>query len=82
VELYLPEALVLNNDNLTVEGSVSYLSVYMVMFSETCPSPLSKARKMAVTTKSKFSSQVKRETTAAASSESASSQVLQPITWR
>ena len=33
-EYNLPEALVLNNDNLTVEGSVSYLPVYMVMFLE------------------------------------------------
>ncbi len=34
VELYLPEALVLNNDNLTVEGRITYLPVYMVMFLE------------------------------------------------
>ena len=33
-EYDLPEALVLNNDNITVEGSVSYLPVYMVMFLE------------------------------------------------
>lgn len=33
-EYDLPEALVLNNDNLTVKGSVSYLPVYMVMFLE------------------------------------------------
>lgn len=30
----LAEALVLNNDNLTVEGRISYLPVYMVMFLE------------------------------------------------
>ena len=30
----LSEALVLNNDNLTVEGRISYLPVYMVMFLE------------------------------------------------
>ena len=33
-EYDLPEALVLNNDNLTVEGRISYLPVYMVMFLE------------------------------------------------
>ena len=33
-EYDLPEALVLNNDNLTVEGQISYLPVYMVMFLE------------------------------------------------
>ena len=31
-EYDLPEALVLNNDNLTVEGRITYLPVYMVMF--------------------------------------------------
>ena len=30
----LPEALVLNNDNLTVDGRTTYLPVYMVMFLE------------------------------------------------
>ena len=33
-EYDLPEALVLNNDNLTVEGRISYLPVYMVMLLE------------------------------------------------
>ena len=33
-EYDLSEALVLNNDNLTVEGRISYLPVYMVMFLE------------------------------------------------
>ena len=33
-EYDLPEALVLNNDNLTVEGRITYLPVYMVMFLE------------------------------------------------
>ena len=28
----LPEALVLNNDNLTVEGRITYVPVYIVMF--------------------------------------------------
>ena len=31
-EYDLPEALVLNNDNLTVEGRITYVPVYMVMF--------------------------------------------------
>lgn len=33
-EYDLPEALVLNNDNLTVEGRITYVPVYMVMFLE------------------------------------------------
>ena len=33
-EYDLPEALVLNNENVTVEGRISYLPVYMVMFLE------------------------------------------------
>ena len=33
-EYDLPEALVLNNDNLTVDGRITYLPVYMVMFLE------------------------------------------------
>ena len=31
-EYDLPEALVLNNDNLTVEGRITYVPLYMVMF--------------------------------------------------
>jgi hypothetical protein len=31
-EYNLPEALVLNNDNLTVDGRITYVPVYMVMF--------------------------------------------------
>lgn len=33
-EYDLSDALVMNNDNLTVEGRISYLPVYMVMFLE------------------------------------------------
>ena len=33
-EYDLPEALVLNNDNLTVDGRITYVPVYMVMFLE------------------------------------------------
>ena len=33
-EYDLPEALVLNNDNLSVDGRITYVPVYMVMFLE------------------------------------------------
>lgn len=33
-EYDLPEAIVLNNDNVSVEGRIPYLPVYMVMFIE------------------------------------------------
>ena len=33
-EYDIPEALVLNNDNLSVDGRITYVPVYMVMFIE------------------------------------------------
>ncbi len=33
-EYHLPEAIVLNNDNLRVEGKITYAPIYMVMFLE------------------------------------------------
>ena len=33
-EYDLPEALILNNDNLSVDGRIAYVPIYMVMFQE------------------------------------------------